>query len=43
MCRFNILGIVLGFSIGCIAIGAGCPDFYTVNHANALHETLASR
>lgn len=43
MRRFNLLGLAIGLSVGCYAISAGCPAFFTVNHANALHETLASR
>lgn len=42
MTRFYALGIVIGLCIGGIAIQAGCPQFFTFQHLEILHESVAS-
>jgi hypothetical protein len=39
--RFNIVGLIAGLALGCVAISVGSPDFFTVKHAQSLRVTLA--
>lgn len=43
MSKSFLAGLISALALSCALVNAGCPSFFTMEHLEALHETLVAR